>query len=307
MSQGGSVVKCPACFCEKFSQTQPIPEISVQKCLGCGLLVSNIVRTKPAAAEFDRINQRAYFNGLGTVRAQQAVEALSFVTTYTSTKGDWLDVGCSFGYLLSEARRSGFEIFGIEPDQKACEHARDLLGEKVIHLGLMTPDVRPDASADVVSLMDVLEHVPAGELMEFGHTIRKKVRAGGLVLFKVPSTDGLYFQIANRMARITRLVAPGMIKRLWQSEYEFPHTVYFNERSLRAYLENHGFEVVARKYIEDVPNQTVIDRLVMDDTVPRWQAYLLAPAFYLINFAERIRAKSDAMLMLARPAGPDTN
>jgi hypothetical protein len=92
----------------------------------------------------------------------------------------------------------------------------------------------------------------------------------------------------------------GVIKRLWQSDYEYPHTVYFNARTLKLYLENHGFELLSVRYLEDVPNSTVRNRLMMDNTIPKWQATLIAPSFYLINFIEKLRGKTDALLALAR-------
>jgi len=94
----------------------------------------------------------------------------------------------------------------------------------------------------------------------------------------------------------------GVIKRLWQSEYEYPHRVYFNQKSLQSFLEKNGFEVIKATYLAEVPNSTVINRLLMDNTIPRWQALLLVPVFYCINIIEKIRRKSDAMLVLARRA-----
>ena len=38
----------------------------------------------------------------------------------------------------------------------------------------------------------------------------------------------------------------------------------------------------------------------MDNTIPRWQAILIAPTLYFINFIEKARGKSDALLVLAR-------
>lgn len=92
----------------------------------------------------------------------------------------------------------------------------------------------------------------------------------------------------------------GVIKRLWHLEYEFPHAVYFNERTLRQYLARHAFQPVGTLYLEEVPTETVRDWLRIDETIPRWQARILVPALHLINWIERRRAKSDAMVMLAK-------
>jgi len=53
-------------------------------------------------------------------------------------------------------------------------------------------------------------------------------------------------------------------------------------------------------WCEEVPSDTVRDRLRIDGTIPSAQARLLAPALHLVNGIEHHRAKLDAMVMLAR-------
>lgn len=291
---------CAACFGNDFRENDLIPEVVIKECLTCGLLASNVKRAGPALEEFARVNKDLYHRAVSNVRRQQASKAISLVQKHDGRKGLWLDIGCSFGYLLEQARHSGFSVFGVEPDAEASQHARKLIGEECVHHGTMSDEITLDASADVISMMDVLEHIPADRLPAFADMIHKKLRPKGLWLIKVPSTEGLYFNVAHRLLKFGRPLLSNTIKRLWQSEYEFPHTVYFNRRTLERYLQNHGFEVVDFTYLADVPNRTVIDRLLMDNTIPRWQAYFAAPVFYLINLIEKCRGKSDALLMLAR-------
>ena len=69
---------------------------------------------------------------------------------------------------------------------------------------------------------------------------------------------------------------------------------------LKRYLENHDFEIVDTHYMLEVSSETISDRLRVDDTIPRWQPSVMVPGLHLINFAERCRGKSDALLVLAR-------
>ncbi len=291
---------CPVCFNEQFRERRLIKEIFVKRCLVCGLLFSRIVRARPVEAEFARVNEAAFQEAIGRVRQRQAAEVLSFVGKHSPAKGEWLDIGCGFGHLLGDVRRAGYDVFGVEPDETACTNARALIGNDRVHHGLMEDGTRPDGNADVISMLDVMEHIPADSLPDFARMIRRKLRPGGLCVLKVPSTEGLYFLVAHSLVRFVRPLTSGVIKRLWQSEYEFPHTVYFNQQTLKRFLCNHGFEILEARHIEDVPNETVIARLLMDDTIPKWQAYMIAPAFYVINFVEKLRGKSDALLMLAQ-------
>jgi hypothetical protein len=188
----------------------------------------------------------------------------------------------------------------VEPDEKAYFSARELIGNDAVHQGLMTDETRPDQSADVISTLDVLEHIPAAGLSDFARLIHRKLKPGGVWVIKVPSTEGLYFTLSHRLLPLSPSFAAGAVKRLWQSEYEFPHTVYFNETTLEQFLKRNGYEILTSGYLAEVPNATVMDRLLVDDTIPKWQAALGAPAFYLVNFIEQLRGKSDALLVLAR-------
>jgi hypothetical protein len=169
-----------------------------------------------------------------------------------------------------------------------------------VQQGWMTEETASDGSLDVISMLDVLEHIPSHGLNELARMINRKLRPDGLWVIKVPSTDGLYFRLAHGLLPVSRSIASGLVKRLWQSDYEYPHTVYFNEETLKRFLRNNEFEPVALNYLEELPNKTILDRLLMDDTIPKWQAILLAPGFLLINLIEKLHRKSDALLVVAK-------
>src|SRR5262245_36939803 len=95
----------------------------------------------------------------------------------------------------------------------------------------------------------------------FAALVHRKLRSGGFWLIKVPSTEGIYFILAHRLLRFARFLMTGVVKRLWQSEYEFPHMVYFNLQALTTYLENHGFKVLGHQCMEEVPTGTILNRL----------------------------------------------
>ena len=123
---------------------------------------------------------------------------------------------------------------------------------------------------------------------------------GGLWVIKVPSTDGLYYQASMRLARLMPRVGAVFMHRLWQTDYEFPHMVYFSRATLQAWLRRHGFIVERSTYLPEVPLRTIIDRLTHDGDISRWHAYLLAPAVVIINIIEWLRRRSDALVVVAR-------
>lgn len=271
-------------------------------CSGCGLVMSDIQPADSIQSEFARVDADAYDQSIGLVRQQQAKQAISLVRSHLGDpRGLWLDIGCSFGYLLREAQQAGYEVLGMEPDETACSRARELVGHERVHHGLLSEDLVSDGSVDVVSTMDVLEHIPTQDLMGFALLVKRKLRSGGVWLIKVPTTDGIYFRAAHLLARVLPSLVSGVIARLWQSEYEFPHTVYFNEGSLGAYLRRHGFEMLERQYLEEIPVGTVRDRIAMDDSISKRSAYALALGAYAVNSMDRLRGTSDALLAMAQP------
>lgn len=291
---------CPACSNKQFKEEELIPNLLYKKtCLTCRLLISDI--KQPGQTGLEATNEEAYDRSINLVRQRQSVEVTSYVKQFTEPSGkDWLDVGCGVGNLLHEAKRAGFRVFGVEPQQRACERARSLVGNEAVHHGLMNEAAVPDNSFDIISTMDVLEHIPVNSLPDFARMLHRKLRAHGLWCIKVPSTDGLYFKVSHSMLRLVGSPIHNVIKRMWMSEAKFPHTVYFNQQTLQRYLETHSFKVIGYCYLEEVPTTTVLDRLTLTGTIPRYQALLFAPGFYLINFIERMRDKSDALLMLAQ-------
>jgi len=293
-------VKCPVCDNDQFGSKKLTSEITLFPCSNCDFLISQINRSQAIQSEFSLINDAEYQRSIGQVRRHQAHEILRLVQPYTKPGSEWLDVGCSFGYLLYEAKRVGFQVAGIEPDEKAVVMARSLVGEATIQHGIMADPIRADSSVDVVSMLDVLEHIPSDRLSDFARMLHRKLRPDGLWVIKVPSTEGLYFTLAHQLLPFAASVVSGVIKRLWQSEYEYPHTVYFNQKTLTQFLDRHGYEVLKVHYLDEVPNRTVMDRLRMDNTIPKWQTIFMAPVLYSLNFIEHLRGKSDALLVIAR-------
>lgn len=259
-----------------------IAGLTIRRCAACGLRTSTIARA--GKTNYADVDDDAYLQSIGSVRRAQGEAIVAFVREHHAS-GEWLDVGCGFGYVLEAARAAGFHIRGIEPDAKAAQAARERVGE--VEQGVLEETT---TAADVLSTLDVLEHLD--DINAFARLVKRKARV--LWVIKVPSSEGLFFRVAHAL-RIGSAV-----KRLWQSDYEHPHTVYFDLSTLTRFLGNHGFDVVAARYLDEVPTATVVDRLTLDGSMPRWKARLAVPIFFAINVLEHVRGKSDALVMLAR-------
>jgi 2-polyprenyl-3-methyl-5-hydroxy-6-metoxy-1,4-benzoquinol methylase len=259
-----------------------------------------MTRRKPKLGQYANVDLRAYLTSVGALRHEQSSTILAFLAPYVSRGARVLDVGCGFGSFLLRAREAGYSVAGIEPDEDACARACDVLGSDVVKRGTLLQVQLPARSADVVATLDVLEHVPPAEHAAFARVMADVLAPGGIWAIKVPSTEGLYYRLSAMLARVAPRIGATFMRRLWQTDYEFPHTVYFDRSSLQCWLQRHGFTMVDVRYVPEVPTRTIIDRLTHDGDISRAQAYCLAPAVFAINVIESLRRRSDALVVLAR-------
>ena len=291
---------CPACGGSRFRDWRVADVLCMHTCQSCGLIVSSMSRRRAKMGQYENVDLRAYMTSVGALRDEQSSKILSVVRPYARQGARVLDIGCGFGSFLQRARQVGYAVAGIEPDAHACAGACEALGEGVVRNGTLQQVKPPAGSADVVATLDVLEHVPVAEHAAFARAVADVLAPGGLWVIKVPSTDGLYYHASAMLARLVPRIGAVFMHRLWQTDYEFPHMVYFNRATLQAWLHRYGFTVVGSTYLPEVPLRTIIDRLTHDGDIRRWQAFLLAPAVAIINTIEWLRRRSDALVLVAR-------
>lgn len=138
-----------------------------------------------------------------------------------------LEIGCGYGAFLVIAREMGAIVQGIELSSHAAEVGRREFGLEIVtgrveELGL------GDASFDIVTFFDVLEHVT--NPTAFMTAVRRLLRPGGTLFFLVPNL-ARYDLEGPRWAGL---------------RYHPEHVYYYRLETLRPWLESLGFRV--RRY-----------------------------------------------------------
>jgi SAM-dependent methyltransferase len=149
---------------------------------------------------------------------------------YLTDGSSILDVGCSTGHFVLQARRRGFAAEGLEPSRQFCAIANTILKVPVT-LGQIE-QYQPGYCFDGMVLWDVLEHLyePARVVQ---HAARL-LKSGGILLAQVPN----YLGFSNRFK--SRLCRWGL-KHNHFKHFGFPwHVCSFDRRSLTELLTNSG-------------------------------------------------------------------
>jgi SAM-dependent methyltransferase len=178
----------------------------------------------------------AGFFGTSYVEAEAELraEARKVIAMLPSPPGKLLDIGCAGGTFLDEARKRGFDVAGIELNPSMAQYARSTYQLEV--LTSRVEDLPPDqwsAGFEVVTLLDVLEHLPAP--LATMSTVARWVRPDGFIFIRGPLSNSRVGRVKEGIRRSLRLT-----KRL--PGYPLDANM-FNKRSLSFLLSRSGFTI----------------------------------------------------------------
>jgi SAM-dependent methyltransferase len=209
----------------------------VGECRACGLVVTHPAPAPHAAALY---YPPAYFGVPGRRRFPRVVELLQRllydgrarrVEALAGAPGRVLDIGCGRGGLLAAFRRRGWEPYGVELNEPAAAHARDVLGLPV-QVGAPESWPWPDGQFDALALWHVLEHWrDPRAVLDRAHRL---LRRGGVLLVGVPN-------FGSPEARLARAG--------WFHLDVPRHLTHFTPASLACLLTDGGFEVRHRAFL----------------------------------------------------------
>ena len=135
-----------------------------------------------------------------------------------------LDIGCGTGDFLQFAQKKGLKVFGIEPNQKAIEIAKNKIGREGEFFDELSDT---DETFDSITLWHVLEHIP--DLNQTLIEIKSKLKSEGELIIAVPnykSFDAKFYQ------------------SFWAA-YDVPrHLWHFSPEDFDRLMNHHGMKIV---------------------------------------------------------------
>jgi 2-polyprenyl-3-methyl-5-hydroxy-6-metoxy-1,4-benzoquinol methylase len=212
---------CPACGAARGKSVGEKSAYVMLRCASCATLHTSVMPTSESLHDL----YAAYY-GEANLTAPDFVEARlgeiarSFIPYRQN--GKLLDVGFGAGTLMEAARRAGWQPSGTEVSEAAVESAA-ARGFDVAQ-GHLADVHYPDASFDVVTAVEVLEHLtdPLALLVE----IRRILRPGGLLWATTPHGRGLsarllrtHWSVVSPPEHIQLFSMPGMRTLLRRAGY----------------------------------------------------------------------------------------
>lgn len=149
------------------------------RCRACGLVRADPVADASLLVRLYAASNITYGEEIPDLRITYA-RYLAQLTEFTQAKGTLLEVGCGSGFALETALDAGYAaVTGVEPSAAAKAQAHPRVRERIV-TGMMTPGLFAPASFDVITLFQVLDHLPdpAAMLRE----CRRILKPGGYVL-----------------------------------------------------------------------------------------------------------------------------
>lgn len=162
-------------------------------------------------------------------RRTTAKRVLAKIASLGKKKGQLLDVGSGPGIFVSQATQQGWEATGLEPSGWAVQHGRESYGVHMLHNTFEHLQSLPVHSFDVVTLFDVIEHVP--DPVGLLQAIVRVLHPDGMLIITTPRFDSL---LARLMGKRWYCIFPA-------------HVHYFTQSSLELALQAAGFRLTAQR------------------------------------------------------------
>ncbi len=224
---------CPICGGKmnyRYTISRFSPAFDIERCVECGL-----ERQVSMPEKIEDLYTEDYYSGKSEYgykdeRKQETFERyvwrarLRRIREFVPAPADFLDVGCAYGGLALEAQAMGYRSQGLDISEHAVREASARGLEA--HKGRITDGIFRSSSVDVVTLIEVIEHLedPRAAVQE----LARIMRPGGLAVIQTANFAG---RQAVTQGSAYHYYLPG-------------HLHYFSRANLTRLLGEEGFSRV---------------------------------------------------------------
>ncbi len=230
INQKNELIVCPICGGHEFNhlfykETEPFV-----RCTRCEL---TLINPRPT---FDQIIKKydASYSKNYTKKAEKkkkrAFRRVKRLQREQNLLGHWLDVGCSAGFVVEAAENLGFTGYGIDVEKAGVKYGKEVLGLANLIQGTLTEHKYPNQYFDVISVYDVIEHVP--DLNQFLKEIKRILKPQGFIDIGTPNIGHW---------RVPKILST------WNEFKPSEHLYYFNKKTLEQLLKKNELQIVKNR------------------------------------------------------------
>ncbi len=239
---------CELCRYDQFEPFREIPRLNrkIVKCRNCGFIFVNPMEMSSLTLDFEGGEKRELkYRRMKCVAEQEGkhdeevinreetVRTLHFrsrkeIIEKHLNGGRLLDVGCGRGFFLCNFVGSNVDYLGVEPRKRIGEEAGKRVGADKIFCGTLKEAELPSARFDVVTMINLIEHLPSpADTLKEANRVMKE---GAVLLIETPNVDSFVTAILGHR---------------WHAFLESEHHCFFSARTLEKMLNKTGFSVLS--------------------------------------------------------------
>ncbi|MDP1621813.1 MAG: methyltransferase domain-containing protein [Bacteroidales bacterium] len=234
-----TIDNCPVCEKKSFSPFLDIKDhfltgelFSIQKCDTCGF---KFIDPRPDKMEIGRYYQSEDYISHDAKKSNiisriyKLVRVVSIKSKYILVRkhvqhGMILDIGCGTGEFLHYCNSRGFDVTGVEPNDKANQYAQEVNGIPVFKRLSEMPENQ--GCFHCITMWHVLEHVH--DLNETIRLVKSRLHPDGIFIVAVPNCNSWDAKEYGKF---------------WAA-YDVPrHLYHFTAATMKKLVANHGFEI----------------------------------------------------------------
>lgn len=222
---------CNLCFSNKISTMFEKNNYHFNKCENCGIIYINPMPNETELVKlYNDPSKAIYYEKAtqeGIIYAEKVKSGL-FKDLKAINFNSWkriLDIGCGGGFLLNSVKKEFDELHGLEVSMELVRFAKSKWSLNVHHGEIQNVNL-PENYFDIVTLYDVIEHIP--KPLIFLDAIYRILKHNGVIVIVTPNANGL-------SARI--------MKEKWIYYTPPEHIFYYTPKSIKVLLKTKGFKI----------------------------------------------------------------
>jgi 2-polyprenyl-3-methyl-5-hydroxy-6-metoxy-1,4-benzoquinol methylase len=224
-------IPCPVCDNTSFTNLFEKRGEPFVRCNNCSLVLIN---PRPAHKQiletYNNDYSRNYAIKVDT-KLRRSAKRVALVKKSFGSSGRWLDIGCSAGFVVKAASQAGFEAFGVDVESWGINYGKTNLGLENLSTGLLEEQTYPDAFFDVISLYDVIEHVP--DLNILVKELKRILAPNGVIDIITPDIG--HFLVTSPLSD-------------WKEIKPSEHLYYFDKKTINKLFHKHRLSITKKRF-----------------------------------------------------------